>query len=154
MSPVTCPCHLKNPVKKCPAGIIFDAPRRRGAPQITSLYPALSLASWCDCAVVPSKISSHHLIDWRLLRSVGIARMTYVAGRRGGETSSCSIVNAARTGKFSLAFLLSFRFAVTHSFVTSKRDVKTRKTEASTNLKDSRTIHVSYRIESQCWTEK
>ena len=28
------------------------------------------------------------------------------------------------------------------SFVTSKRDVKTRKTEASTNLKDSLTIHV------------
>ena len=39
------------------------------------------------------------------------------------------------------------------SFVTSKRDVKTSKTEARTNLKDSRKIHVSYRIESHCGTE-
>ena len=43
---------------------------------------------------------------------------------------------------------------INNSFVTSKRDVKTRKTEASTNLKDSRTIHVSYRIESQWINEQ
>ena len=45
---------------------------------------------------------------------------------------------------------MAFVIRDVNSFVTSKRDVKTRKTEASTNLKDSRTIHVSYRIESQC----
>ena len=39
-------------------------------------------------------------------------------------------------------------------FVTSKRDIKTSKMEARTNLKDLRTIHVSYRIESHCRTVK
>ena len=42
--PVTCPCHLKNPINRRRAGIIFDAPawknaapRRRGATQMPSL---------------------------------------------------------------------------------------------------------------------
>ena len=48
MSPVTCPCHLKNPINRRRAGIIFDAParqnaapRRRSATQMPSLVPYL-----------------------------------------------------------------------------------------------------------------
>ena len=61
---VTCPCHLKNPINRRRAGIIFDAParknatpRRRVATQITRLLstqtfgrlgkPAMALLAEC-----------------------------------------------------------------------------------------------------------
>ena len=71
-----------------------------------------------------------------------------------GYNGPGSIHNESKQRSLRLHWKVSWGEVCGYKFVTSKRDIKTSKTEARTNLKDLRTIHVSYRIESHCRTEK